>query len=358
MKDTKNSENREINHYPELNSPLADKHIVDDRFLESLDEWVWEMDVNGIHTYSNRAVEKILGYKVEEVVGFSTTKLWHRLSHKKSSFDYFKRTLASGKGWLGATTYFGHKDGSIKILDSSAIPIYYKDGSLAGYRGIDRDITKKKENEKELYMRQKGFRMINKVLRHDIANNLNVINSAIRLFEQDKDLGLIEEIKKYLEQSFNLISDMSKLEDYMEINKETRIIELRDVIQKVAEKFSSINIELKGDCGIIADEMIYSVFDNLFSNAIRHGEADRIIINIEKQAKYNVIHVADNGKGIPDTIKDQVFEEGFKYGSKGNMGLGTFIIKSTLERYGGRLEIKDNLPQGTIFKIILPREPQ
>lgn len=347
------SENKGKNDFGKLNSVLTENHIVDDRFLESLDEWVWEMDVNGIHTYSNRAVEMILGYKVEEVVGYSTTKLWHRLSLEKSNIDYFKRSLASGKGWKGVTTYFGHKDGSIKVLDSSAIPIYDEQDRLTGYRGIDRDITRKKEKEKDLYIRQKGLKMINKVLRHDIANHLNVINSAIRLYEQDKNPNFLSEIKKHLKRSFDLIDEMRKLADYMEIDKETRIIELRDVIESVAERFSSINIELNGDCGIMADEMIYSVFDNLVSNSVRHGKADHITIDVETDSKYYYINVADNGRGIPDSIKEHVFEEGFKYGPTGNTGLGTFIIKSTLERYGGRLEIADNQPQGTIIKLIL-----
>ena len=45
-------------------------------FVTSLSDWVWEMDMNGVHTYSNLAVESVLGYKVKEVVGHHVTELW------------------------------------------------------------------------------------------------------------------------------------------------------------------------------------------------------------------------------------------------------------------------------------------
>ena len=94
------------------------KDFVNDPFLEAIDEWVWEMDLNGIHTYSNAAVEKILGYKVDEVVGYSTMKLWTKVQ-KQSQLDTFRKSLVAGNAWKNFAAYFVHKDGSIRILLSS-----------------------------------------------------------------------------------------------------------------------------------------------------------------------------------------------------------------------------------------------
>jgi signal transduction histidine kinase len=63
--------------------------------------------------------------------------------------------------------------------------------------------------------------------------------------------------------------------------------------------------------------------------------------------------VADQGKGIPDEVKARVFDEGFTFGETGNTGLGLYIVKKTMERYGGSVVAKDNRPKGTVFELRL-----
>ena len=66
------------------------------------------------------------------------------------------------------------------------------------------------------------------------------------------------------------------------------------------------------------------------------------------------ICITDYGVGIPNNIKDQLFQEGFKYGDSGHTGLGLYIIKKTIERYGGEVEITNSKPRGATFIIKLP----
>lgn len=323
---------------------------MNDPFLESLDEWVWEMDTNGIHTYSNRAVEKILGYKVEEVIGFSTTKLWAD-SSVKNNLSILQKSLEKGEGWRNFPAYFQHKNGQIKILESSAIPVYDENNQLAGYRGIDRDITSHKQNENELKTKQQHVKLINKILRHDLSNNLNVINSVIRLQERGYEIDICKEIKRVLDKSFLLIKNMTELENFMQTNWELKIYDSQKVIESLISKAENIRFEIEGTSQILADEMIYSVFENLISNAISHGKADMIRFEISKSGYFSQINVIDNGKGIPDNIKEKIFEEGFSYGQNGKTGIGLFIVKDAMERYGGKICIKDNLPQGAVFEL-------
>ncbi|MFO8132483.1 MAG: ATP-binding protein, partial [Thermoplasmatota archaeon] len=67
------------------------------------------------------------------------------------------------------------------------------------------------------------------------------------------------------------------------------------------------------------------------------------------------IRVADEGSGIPDEIKQRVFEERFSHGSTGGSGLGLYIVKKTMQRYGGSVDIEDNQPTGTVVVLRLPR---
>ena len=326
------------------------QQFIDEPFLEALDEWVWEMDMQGIHTYSNHAVEKILGYKVEEVVGFSTQKLWTKTSRKMEK-EIFKQSLAAGTGWKNFPAHFVHKDGSIKILLSSAIPVFDAEGKLKGYRGIDRDITERVMNENRLKAQKEHTRLINRILRHDLTNNFTVINSALRLYDSTNDRNYLSEIKGSLDRSIKLIRSMGEQEAFLPDNSNLKVYSIQDVLDEVINEKTEAKIKINGDSHILADEVIYSVFENIINNAFTHGKASRITINIRNKDMKCQISIEDNGQGIPDEIKDKIFEEGFKYGTSGNTGIGLFIVKKAMENYRGEVSVEDNIPTGTIIKL-------
>ena len=125
--------------------------------VEATTEWIWEMDTEGRHTYSNHRVESILGYPVEEYM-------------KHSAFDFMvpedqamvRRELpgliASKQGWKNWIIRWRHKDGSIRHLESNANPVVDSEGTLLGYRGVDRDITERKRIEEDLRENEELFR--------------------------------------------------------------------------------------------------------------------------------------------------------------------------------------------------------
>ena len=129
-------------------------------FVESLSDWVWEMDVNGVHTYSNKAVKDILGYEPEEIIGKNTFDLWPDELRTGKARMRLKRTLASGKGWKNFPGCFKHKDGHVVVTESTAIPIFDAGGKLVGYRGIDHDITERKKFEDALRRSEQHLRSI------------------------------------------------------------------------------------------------------------------------------------------------------------------------------------------------------
>jgi signal transduction histidine kinase len=71
---------------------------------------------------------------------------------------------------------------------------------------------------------------------------------------------------------------------------------------------------------------------------------------MESKEDYCELRISDNGSGIPDKIKGRVFDEGFKYGKSGHTGLGLYITKRIVERYGD-ISVEDNHPSGTTFII-------
>ncbi len=82
-----------------------------------------------------------------------------------------------------------------------------------------------------------------------------------------------------------------------------------------------------------------------------------IVLNsIPQQAELlSQVRQDDYGIGIPDEIKDKVFDDGFHYGETGHTGIGLFIVKKTIEEYGGMVFVEDNTPQGEVFIIRLKK---
>jgi PAS domain S-box-containing protein len=118
-------------------------------------EFIWEVDVNGKYTYTNPVIEKILGYRPEEIIG---KKRFYDLFHpreknqlKKAAFEVFKR-LEPFREFENRNI---HKDGKTVWLSTSGVPILDNEGNLLGYRGTDTDITERKQVAEEIEKRQK-----------------------------------------------------------------------------------------------------------------------------------------------------------------------------------------------------------
>jgi len=99
---------------------------------------------------------------------------------------------------------------------------------------------------------------------------------------------------------------------------------------------------------------------NLGNNAIKFSDVNGSVKIILKKIFHNVeLSIEDNGIGISDDEKDKVFERFYrserteKFGLKGH-GLGLSLVRSIVTEARGKIEIQDNIPKGTVVKIVLP----
>ena len=117
--------------------------------VETTEDFVWEVDRNGIYTYCSPQVETLLGHRPEDMLGktpfeFMTAEdadrvagIFSEIVGKEQAFSLFENTNL-------------HRNGSEVVLESSGIPFFDADSRLAGYRGIDRNITVRKRAEEAL----------------------------------------------------------------------------------------------------------------------------------------------------------------------------------------------------------------
>lgn len=205
---------------------------------------------------------------------------------------------------------------------------------------------------RKLEAREEQLKLINKILRHDIINNLAVIDAALKMYRHNQDESALDEASNKVDKSITLIRKMREQEDMIS-SEDLRLIEISDIIKKVIKHYPEIEFTVTGHDKILADEAIDSVIDNIISNAAVHSETSKIDITITPENDTCNIKIADYGKGIPDEIKDKIFDEGFVYGKKGHTGIGLYIVKESVKRWGGTIAVDDNEPNGAVFILHL-----
>ena len=111
------------------------------------------------------------------------------------------------------------------------------------------------------------------------------------------------------------------------------------------------------DVIIEADEnKILRVLQNLVGNAVEafDGRGGKIEVKVEADGKWAKIIIADNGPGIPESIREHLFDAFVTFGKRSGTGLGTAIAKSIIDAHGGDINFESEYSQGTTFYLRLP----
>ncbi len=126
---------------------------------ENTQQWVWEADPQGRYTYASPVVEKLLGYKPEEILGthfYDYFPADEREELKKAAC----RVFAAKQPFTEFLNPNLHKNGATIWLSTSGVPILDEQGNLLGYRGADQDITGEKQAEAALRHNAEQFRLL------------------------------------------------------------------------------------------------------------------------------------------------------------------------------------------------------
>ena len=239
-----------------------------------------------------------------------------------------------------------------KYYAISISPIYDAGKNEIGKVVIFHDITERKRTEDEIRNLNDDLMLINKIVRHDILNDLQVLRGFIEM-ECERDKKIYDKVIKRIEKIARLMRRVKDLEHLASTNA-LKEYDLKKVVESIAKEYE-VKINISGNCRILADEAIYSVIDNILMNAVIHGKATQIDVTMEENGACK-IKIADNGKGISDEIKGKIFDEKFSYGETKGSGLGLYIVKKVIDKYGGEIKVLDNSPHGAVFSITLKRK--
>ena len=201
------------------------------------------------------------------------------------------------------------------------------------------------------------------------GNASNLISNASSFDEQTK-LSIYNDIYNDSMWLINLVENLLSItrleEGRMNLNFTAELID-----EVVAEAVKHVHMRQGGQKITVVhkDEFLLAKMDtrliiqviiNILDNAIKYTSKDSMItITTEKQKDKAIISIADNGAGIPDELKERVFDMFYTgankmVDSRRSIGLGLALCKSIISVHGGEIFVKDNVPSGAIFTFTLP----
>ena len=156
---------------------LNQSHMRFRDMADNVSDWLWETDLEGRYTYTSPKVETVLGYTPEQIIGISAFEVIHQADTKKLE-HFFRLLKQQRKPFYGFEFRARNKDGNTVMLETNGSPIIDASRSLVGYRGVTRDITRRKGDESRLLYLAEHDALTGLLSRHKF---LEILEDEIRL---------------------------------------------------------------------------------------------------------------------------------------------------------------------------------
>lgn len=271
--------------------------------------------------------------------------------------------------------------GNLFWMRTRMYPVYNTDKKLIGVTVLTENITERKKVEEALTRNNAELQKTNTELDRFVYSTSHDLRAPLKSM-----LGLINIIKGKIDDSNELqqecISMLNKsvvkldnfIEDILDYSRNSRLevskdaINFKELIHEITAnhkfieetKRSLLQVEIQQDGTFISDKRrIAVILNNLISNAIKYSKPSiensfiKIIVTCTDEKA--LITVADNGIGIAESEKDKIFEMFYRATiSSTGSGLGLYILKESLEKLGGKINLESQLNIGTTFHIEIP----
>lgn len=193
--------------------------------------------------------------------------------------------------------------------------------------------------------------LIADTLAHDVGNHLSVARGYLELAREEPDPGHLDRVEGALGRLDQLVTDVVSLARSGDLVSETAVVELADVAEAAwaaVQTADGARLELAGSRRLRADRSsLQHLLENLFHNAVVHGGPTVTVTVGEADGGF---YIADDGPGIPNDRREQVFESGRRF-EAGGSGLGLTIVHRIAAAHGWSIGVVDSAHEGACFRV-------
>ncbi len=358
---------REITERKKTENALLESEEKYRLITESSVDTIFQLDLKGKITFINKAGANMFGYKSKELLGLDLGSLMSKT--KLSEGEEIAGQMFSGHDVKGELI-MKHKKGYEFPIQFSAVPIK-KEGEIIGFTGVSRDISKRKQAEKELRLAKESAEIANLAksdflasMSHELRTPLNAIIGFSEVMRDQYFGKLNEKQSEYINDILDsgkhlltLVNDVLDLSQ-VELGKsklELSLVDVKEFLrnslivikEKCLEHGISLDLhipqELTGVKITVDERKLKQVMFNLLSNAVKFSHDGGLIeVGARQQRKELVISISDTGIGISPKYQERIFEGFFQIEDSlhekiPGTGLGLSLSKRLVETHGGRI---------------------
>jgi len=320
--------------------------------LEKMPDGVVTLDVDGDVVDVNDETERLLTVEEEAVIGLSAETFFDR--HLGTEYD--PDVLADGGLELVVD-----QEGRKRHVAVSSSPVATTTGETAGRIVVIREITDRKQRERELEVLRQ---VLSRVLRHNLRNDLQVIRMTAELIpdapEEDVE-DLVADIVRTSDDLAETGHKARRIERVLDSHGNVRPVDVSTIVSEVVEEImaerpgASISVDTPETAIARSHVELRLAIEDLVENALIHAKRPDpdVSVHVEREPSWIRVDVVDDGPGIPDDelrVLDQQRETPLEHSS----GAGLWLVTLVVEESGGTLEF-DSSQDGTTVTLRLPR---
>jgi len=226
----------------------------------------------------------------------------------------------------------------------------------------------RQEQTRKLRTTTEQLEVLNRILRHDVRNDVQVLKLWSERLVEEVDEEHVEEIRRITETSDHIRELTDNTREFLEVVtgesdpdiEPVRLDELlREELEKARSAYAAAVFDIEGSLpavSVSANSMLTSVFRNLLNNAVQHNDhRPYITVGVEVGDESVRVTVADDGPGVPDEKKEEIFGKGEHGLDSEGTGIGLHLVNTLVTGYGGHVHVEDNEPRGAAFVVELPK---
>ncbi|MXR42344.1 PAS domain S-box protein [Halobaculum sp. WSA2] len=303
----------------------------------------------------NDGAERIFGWSDSEARRRPYDRL---LAQSSERVEGLLDRLRDGERFHGVTVRCTHRDGRVLDVRVWGAPIRTGDGSFSGAVFVASDVSERKQREQRLAV-------LNRVLRHNVRNDVNVVRGHLEMLAEECPGG--EEHVRVIDDRLSRMVELSETARKIERLRgedaaERTTIDVAETLHERVERLRSdscdarVRSDVPDSLPVVAHELLPHALDNVLDNAVEHNDSDvpvvEVTTNRDAERNHAVVSVVDDGPGLPATERKVLTSE-TETQLDHSSGVGLWLTRWIVRSSGGSIAVEESEYGGTRVSIRL-----